>query len=93
MPYPERIRDINDYLIRSIKNQRVKLIIVSPERKCNINTKIDDLAQSVAEATILTSERIIETGEFKESSVLPFTFVTKEKVNEFDNVLAEIKHD
>jgi len=93
MPYPERIRDINDYLIRSIKNPRVKLIIVSPEPKCNINTKIDDLAQSVAEATILTSERIIETGEFKESSVLPFTFVTKEKVNEFDNVLAEIKHD
>ncbi len=87
MPFPERIRDINDYLIRSINNDNVNYIIVSPEPACNYATDINGLAQSVAEATLLTAERILETNLFEESAVIPFIFISNGKRKEFDNLL------
>ncbi len=93
MPFPERIRDINDYLIRSIQNPNLKYILVSPEPKCNFNTDINYLAQAVAEATLITADSIIDTGLFDESSMIPFTFVSNGKVNEFDDLLKELIFD
>jgi hypothetical protein len=87
MPYPERIRDINDYLLNCLENPNVKLTVVSPEPTCDLDTDFDRLAEDVAEATAITSTRILGTGKFESSKVLPFMFVTKGNVNQVDEFL------
>lgn len=78
MPYPDRIRDINDYLLRALReNPRVEFVIASPEPKFSTFGNVDRLADDVAESLLITATRIRETGEFEESQVLPLTFVSK----------------
>lgn len=85
MPFPERIRNINDYLLRCLDNPSVSLTVVSPEPTCGIDTDQDQLASDVAEATCLTALRILETGKYEELESLPFAFVTKGHKERLDN--------
>src|SRR3989338_546643 len=89
MPYPNRIRGINEYILRAFDNPNIKLMIVSPEPKCNMCTNIERLASEVAEATIITADKIRATGKYQESKIIPFAFITKGHEDRLDNMLRQ----
>jgi len=87
MPFPDRIRDINDYVIETLRNPNVELVIVSPEPKCDSQTDLERLADLVAEATQITKGKIEGTGLFEESKIIPLIYLTKGKRIKFDDEL------
>jgi hypothetical protein len=89
MPHPGRIRDINDAVLHALDNPNVKLLVVSPEPKCDIDTDVGGLADDVAEAIQITASRVIETGRYEESDVLPYAFVTKGNRTKLDAILSK----
>jgi hypothetical protein len=87
MPFPERIRDINDYAAKVLGNKNIALAVFSPEPTCNDNTDLDALASEVSSATINTANRIIEEG-YVPSDAMPFAFVSPEYKQELDSIIA-----
>lgn len=86
-PYPGLFRDINTgWLLPTLANTNVRMVIVSPEPKCGIGTNIDDLAGKVAEATMITAG-CLEAAGYVRSAINPNFFITQGYKGKLDTIL------